>query len=148
MNIIELVKTILNQYPRISEICNDIHVDFLDDTATNYGLYPTGDTLLNKDILGNQLRQHSFMLTAVYPSASDYDRLNNSGVLLNLHYWLEQQADGQQITAETDDKIYTGTLTKLTCSNGMLYSIPEESLIKGVQYQLQINAQYQIESEE
>lgn len=148
MNIIELMKTILNQYPGICDICNDIHVDFLDDSATNYGLYPTGDTLLSKDILGNQLRQHNFILSAVYPSASDYDRLNNSGVLLDLHYWLEQKADGQQITVEIGDLVYSGTITKLTCSNGMLCSIPEESLIKGVQYQLQIAVQYSIESEE
>ncbi len=148
MNIIELVKTILNQYPDICDICNDIHVDFLDSSATDYGLYPTGDALLSKDILGNQLRQHNFILSAVYPSASDYDRLNNSGVLLNLHYWLEQQVSGQEITVEIDGETRTGTLKKLACSNGMLYAIPQENMIIGVQYQLQIAAQYSIESEE
>lgn len=148
MNIIELVKTILNQCPWICDICNDIHVDFLDDSATNYGLYPTGDALIREDILGNQLRQHTFILSAVYPSAGDYDRLNNSGVLLNLQYWLERQANGQTITVDIGDEACTGVITRLTCSNGMLYSIPEDNLIKGVQYQLQISAQYLIEREE
>lgn len=32
MNIIELVKDILQQFPKISEVCNDIHIDFTDDT--------------------------------------------------------------------------------------------------------------------
>lgn len=27
MNIIELVKDILQQFPKISEVCNDIHID-------------------------------------------------------------------------------------------------------------------------
>jgi hypothetical protein len=62
--------------------------------------------------------------------------------------WLERQANKQEVSITVDEKIYTGKLIKLTCANGMLYSIPDNNTNSGVQYQLQITAQYTIESEE
>ena len=148
MNIIELVKSLLQEFPKINEVCNDIHVDFTSDIPTDYGLSPTGDTLLSEDILGNQLRQHTFTLYAVYQSTNDYDRLANSGTLLELQMYLERKADNQQMLINVDGKIITGKLKKLTCANGMLYSVPQQNMIDGVMYQLQITAQYEKESED
>lgn len=139
MNIIELVKEILLKFPKINEVCNDIHVDFTDDIPTNYGLSSTGDSLIKTDVLGNQSRKHTFILYAVYQSQSDYDRMVNSGTLLELQYYLEKNYFNQ--------KFSDGIITKLTCSNGMLYEIPEE-LNDGILYQLQITAEYEIESED
>lgn len=147
MNIIELVKDILLQFPKINQVCNDIHVDFTDDTPTNYGLSSTGDSLVSEDLLGNQTRQHNFILYAVYQSMNDYDRLSNSGVLLELALWLEKQAQGEKIQLTVGGKILKGKLIKLSTANGMLYNIPNENLTDGVQYQLQIIAQYELESE-
>lgn len=148
MNIIELVKSMLQEFPKINEVRNVVHVDFTSGTSTSYGLSPTGDTLLNEDILGNQLRQHTFTLYAVFQSLNDYDRLANSGILLELQMYLERKADNQQITINVDKETLTGNLKKLTCANGMLYSVPQENMLDGREYQLQINAQYTIESEE
>lgn len=146
MNIIELVKSILQNFPKINEVCNDIHIDFTDNTSDSYGLSSIGDALLAEDILGNQRRQHNFILYAVFQSVNDYDRLNNSGTLLELQLWLERQAQNQIVENTIDNKKLTGELTKLTCSNGMLYAIPENNLNSGVQYQLQITAEYKIEN--
>ena len=146
MNIIELVKSILQNFPKINEVCNDIHIDFTDNTSDSYGLSSIGDALLAEDILGNQRRQHNFILYAVFQSVNDYDRLNNSGTLLELQLWLERQAQNQIVENIIDNKKLTGELTKLTCSNGMLYAIPENNLNSGVQYQLQITAEYIIEN--
>lgn len=146
MNIIELVKSILQDFPKINEVCNNIHIDFTDNTSDSYGLSSIGDALLAEDILGNQHRQHNFLLYAVFQSVNDYDRLNNSGTLLELQLWLERQAQHQKIENTVGDEHLTGELTKLTCSNGMLYAIPENNLNSGVQYQLQITAEYKIEN--
>lgn len=146
MNIIELVKSILQDFPKINEVCNDIHIDFTDNTSDSYGLSSIGDALLAEDILGNQRRQHNFLLYAVFQSVNDYDRLNNSGTLLELQLWLERQAQHQKIENTVSNEHLTGELTKLTCSNGMLYAIPENNLNSGVQYQLQITAEYKIEN--
>lgn len=145
MNIIELVKQTVESFPQISEICNSIHVDFTDDTTENYGLSSTGDRLVKEDILGNQVRQHSFNLFAVYQSNSDFERLANSGAILAMQLWLERHAQRQTVTANIDNTTLTGKLTKLTCNNGMLYKIPN-TINDGFLYQIQITATYTIES--
>lgn len=146
MNIIELVRDILQKFPEINRVCNNISVDFTDGEPTSYGLSPTGDTLLSENILGNQLRQHTFVLYAMYQSVNDYDRLANSGTLLELQCYLEHYADNQKFKIDINNKIYTGQLKEITCSNGMLYSVPQENMMDGVMYQLQINAQYTVEN--
>lgn len=143
MNIIECVREIIGQFPKIKDVCNSIHIDFTDSEAESYGLSPTGDTLVKEDILGNQTRQHTFVLYAVYQSISDYDRLSNSGVLLELQQYLERQ-NGHEITAEIDDEKINGELVKLTAANGMLYEIPVDNFNTNVRYQLQITAEYNI----
>lgn len=148
MNIIETVKDLLQRFPKISEVCNDVHVDFTEAEADSYGLSPTGDTLLFEDVLGNQTRQHTFTLYAVYQSVNDYDRLANSGILLELQMWLERKGRGLPIEMVIDFEKFKGTVQKIVCSNGMVYAVPQENMTDGVMYQLQINAQYTIESEE
>ncbi len=138
MNIIELVKSILQEFPKI----NDLHIDYNEASPDEFGLYPTGDTLVKDDILGNQTRQHKFILYAVYQSFNDYDRLANSGTLLELQMWLERHANNQEVSITVDNRELAGTLTKLTCANGMLYEIPDGNMNSGVMYQLQITADY------
>lgn len=144
MNVIETMRDILQRFPKISEMLGTVHVDFTDTTPDSYGLSPIGDSLLSEDILGNQTRQHSFLLYAVFSAINDYERLANSGILLELSLWLTQQI-GCEVITEVDGIEHRGELTKITTDNGMLYNIPEENLISGVQYQLQIIAEYTIE---
>lgn len=134
MNIIEKVKEILKEYPKISEFVNDIHIDFTDSESKSYGLSSIGDTLLKKDILDNQIRQHNFVLYARAEAYEDFDRLQNSNFLLELNYWLEKQKN-----IEIDG----GKITSLSSANGMLYEIPNSDLNNGVLYQLQIYAEYE-----
>ena len=145
MNIIELMRKALEEFPEIDTL---VHVDYNSDDDNEFGLYPIGDTLLKEDVLGTQTRQHSFILYAVFSSFSDYDRLTNSGTLLKLQMWLERYAENQEISVTVADKEYTGQLKKVSCANGMLYNVSEQNMNSGVQYQLQITAEYEIESEE
>ena len=145
MDIIEKVRGLLQSFPRIAEVCNTIHVDFADPDPTSYGLSSTGDTKLSEDILGNQTRQHTFMLYSTFSGMNDYERLSNSQALLELSQWLEKQIDGEVITT-VDGVAYSGVITKLKAENGMLYSVPQENTADGVQYQLQIIAEYTVET--
>lgn len=144
MNIIEKVRSILERFPKIAEICNEIHIDFADPEPTSYGLSSTGDALISEDILGNQKRQHSFMLYTTYSSISDYERLNNSTALLELSTWLHEQI-GEEVETTIGDAVYTGEIARLSAENGMLYAIPQENELDGWQYQLQIIAEYTVE---
>ncbi len=148
MNIIETMRTLLLKFPKISQVCNQISVDFTEDTEENYGLSSTGDTFLKEDVLGNETRQHNFILYAVFQSVTDYDRMNNSGTLLELQQWLETQADnGIPVTAEIAGETFEGEIESITPSNGMLYAIPNENNLDIVRYQLQISAVYKIYKE-
>ncbi|CRZ34928.1 hypothetical protein DFR55_10980 [Herbinix hemicellulosilytica] len=147
MNIIELVKQILTDCPLVSDLSGSINIDYTEDKPVSFGLYPTGDQLLREDILGNQDRQHNFVLYAVFQSFTDYDRLANSTFLLDLAYYLEKVETGQEIEVTINNKTVTGKLTKLSSANGMLYGYNNETLSGPVTYQIQIQAQYRIESE-
>lgn len=147
MNIIELVKQVLSTFPKISELNRGINTDFMESEIDYCGLYPTGDQLLKEDIIGNQDRQHNFVLYARFQSYEEYDRLANSTFLLDLAYWLERAAKGQEIEVTINDKSVPGKLTKLTSANGMLFGYDTENLSGPVTYQLQIYAKYHLESE-
>ena len=128
MNIIEKIRDILQNFPKISEVCNTVHVDFTDTEPTSYGLSSVGDSLVKSDILGGQIRQHNFFLYSTFSSISDYERLENSSTLLELAQWLENQTDE--------------TIIKITAENGQLFAVPQENELDGWQYQLQIVVHY------
>lgn len=145
MNIVDKVQALLESFPKISELTGTtVHIDYTDSDPASYGLSSTGDTLLSEDVLGNQLRQHSFMFYAMYSSVNDYERLSNSSVLLELGQWLERQVDCD-ITTTIGENSYTGKLRKITTSNGMLIAVPQGDMLDGVQYQLQILAEYTVD---
>lgn len=145
MNIIEKVREILQSFPRICEVCNEIHIDFASEEPTSYGLSSVGDSLIKEDILGNQVRQHTFMLYSTFSAVNDFERLQNSSALLELATWLEKQT-GAEVETTVGDEKYTGLIEKLTAQNGMLYAVPQENMADGVQYQLQIVAVYTVET--
>ncbi len=147
MNIIELVKNILTDSPLISQFTNEIHVDFTDSSPTNFGLSHTGDAIISEDVLGNQVRQSNFVLYAINQAFTNYDRLANSTFLLDLTYWLET-VKGQVVEVTINEQVFSGEVKKLSSANGMLYSVPTGDINDGVTYQLQIYAQYSLESEE
>lgn len=135
---------ILESFPKISTVCNEIHIDFADPEPTSYGLSSTGDSLIKEDILGNQTRQHSFLLYSTFSGINDFERQENSTALLELSVWLKEQV-GAEIETTTEDETYKGIITKITAENGMLYAVPQENNIDGMQYQLQIVVQYTVE---
>jgi hypothetical protein len=143
MNIIELVKEVVMGFPNIT----DLHIDYTENDPDNYGLYPTGDQLLKKYVTGSQDRQHNFIFYAIFQSFNNYERMVNSTFLLDLAYWLEQAVTEQEIEVTINERTVTGILTNLSSANGMLYGYNNETLTGPVTYQLQIYAQYHLESE-
>ncbi len=138
------MREILESFPKISEVCNEIHIDFADPEPTSYGLTSTGDSLIKEDILGNQTRQHTFMLYSTFSGINDYERLANSSALLELSQWLSRKK-GDVVLSQIGDDVYRGELLNIKTENGTLYEVPQENNIDGLQYQLQIVAEYTIE---
>lgn len=150
MTIIDFMREKLTGYPKISEFLAGakVHVDFTDPGPVNYGLSSAGDTLVKEDVLGNQTRRHNFSLYAVGKSITDFDRLANSNFLLELSYWLEQLPEQDDILVMVDGKNLVGRFTKATTANAMSMALMGDTIKDGVMYQLQIYAEYKIESED
>ena len=143
MNILEKVKEILTEYPKMSEFCNGIHTDFTENKPGKFGLYPNGDTVLKTDILGGQKRKHSFVLYANNQSFNDFERIANSTFLLELAYWLET-VKNVPITVTVGTEEREGIITKMSSANGMMFAAPTGDINDGVTYQLQIYAEYKV----
>ena len=144
INIIETVREILENFPKISEVCNEIHIDFADPEPTSYGLTSTGDSLIKEDVLGNQTRQHSFMLYSMFSGINDYERLLNSSVLTELAQWLSKKS-GDIVLSEIGANTHTGELMSIKAENGMLFDVPQGNDADGIMYRLQLVAEYTIE---
>ena len=143
MNIVEKMRSILQSFPKISQVCDTVHVDFNDAEEESYGLASMGDMQISENILGDQTRQHSFMLHSVFSAVNDFERLSNTGVLLELAQYLDKQV-GETVTHEIDGVAHSGEITKISTANGMLSAIPDENTISGWFYQLQITAEYTV----
>lgn len=139
MNIIEAVHQILSEFPSLGEI----GVDLTDESPDTSALVSTGDSLVRWDVIGNQQRLHTFVLRSVWQSQSDYERMSNSGLLLELAYYLDCYAPHTAVTAVVDGAEYVGEITGAECSNGMLFAIPD-TVNGGVIYQMQIAVTYKI----
>ena len=149
MTIIDYMRQTLTKYPKISEFLagDEIHIDFTEPDPVNYGLTSNGDSLVKEDVLGNQIRQHNFVMYAVGQSFTDYNRLSNSNFLLELGYWLEWLPEEDGLSVEIDGQTLTGRFLKATTANAMAMQPMTEDINDGVLYQIQIYAQYKIESE-
>ena len=150
MTIIDFMRQKLAEYPKISEFLGgeDIHIDFTDPAPVNYGLSSTGDSLLKEDLLGNQTRRHSFALYAVAPSFTDYCRIANSNFLLGLAYWLDRLPEEDGLEVEVDGVQLKGRFLKAMTANAMAMQPMGQTVNDGILYQIQIQANYKIESEE
>lgn len=146
MNVIETVKHILSECTILDEF-NDIHIDYTEGSAGFAGLFPNGATKTGEDLIGNPKYRITFALYTGLHSANDYDRLANSDLLLRLTYYLNQQKN-IAITETVNDKDYPGVITRLFCSNGLLFDYPTGDPNDGVRYQLQIGAEYAIYTED
>ena len=144
MNIIEKVRSILESFPKISQVCNEIHIDFANPEPTSYGLPSTGDSLIGEDVLGNQKRRHTFELYSTFSGISDFERLTNSSALTELAQWLTLQR-GQTVTSVISGTSYDGELLNVRAENGSIEEVPQENIFDGLLYHLQIVADYTVD---
>lgn len=108
----------------------------------DYGLSSTNDSLIKKDILGNQTRTNSMILYAVNSSLNDFERLQNSSFLIDLCIYLES-IKGNPVTQELNGVSMQGELISISCANGMAWEGSEDS--QTITYQLQLNVKYKLE---
>ena len=146
MNVIETVKDILSNSDILDEF-NGVHVDYTESVPGAAGLFSNGASKIGEDLIGNIRYRINLTLYTGLTAAIDYDRLNNSDLLLKLTYYLNTLKG--ITTSETVDGVeYQAEITRMSCSNGILYSVPTGDANDGVQYQLQLQVEYIIYTEE
>lgn len=146
MNVIETVKRILSECEILDEL-NSIHIDYTEGSTGFAGLFPNGATKTGEDLIGNPKYRITFALYTGLHSANDYDRLTNSDLMLRLTYYLNQLKN-IGITETVNENEYPGEITRIFCSNGLLFDYPTGDPNDGVRYQLQIGAEYAIYTED
>lgn len=92
MSIIKSIRELLRGCPFLSDFCKD-YVSFTDEEdPSNYGVFPTGETLLWQDMAGNSRWQYNFVLQAVNWTPDDEQRLANSEFVERLCHWFFEQS--------------------------------------------------------
>lgn len=144
MNVIEAVRSILTDASIMDEF-NGVHVDYTESGEA--GIYTNGAVKISEDLIGNPTYRMNFQLYTGMQAFADYDRLKNSDFLLRLTYYLDT-ITGVEITETVNEKECPGEITKISCSNAMLFDVPTGDINDGVRYQLQIAVTYKIYSED
>ena len=68
--------------------------------------------------------------------------------MLELAYWLERLPEAEGLSVTIDGREMIGRFLKSTTANAMSMGLMGETIDKGVMYQIQIYAEYKIESED
>lgn len=145
MNVIEVLKNLLSDCPLMDEFNNE-HIDYNEDVTGNYGIYSVGTNKIKEDIVGNATYVSDFILYANNMAYDDITRLSNASWLMRMTYWLDKQKNFN-ITEIIDGFVMNGIITKITASNGMMFSVPTGDINDGVNYQIQIKVTYEFKEE-
>ena len=145
MNVIETVKDLLSRCSILDEF-NGVHIDYTEGETGEAGLFSNGATKTGEDLIGNPRYRIAFTLYTGLRSATEYDRIQNSDLLLRLTYYLDQ-IKNIAITEDVNGTEYPGEITRISCANALLFDYPSGDPNKGVRYQLQISVDYRIDIE-
>lgn len=120
MSILSAMKTYIQACPFLDELA-DVHIDLMDDTATEYGLSQTGDQLVKKYISGEQKRQAAFGLYVKGYTFDDVKRLENAAFCERFIFWLADNELKGDFPALDNGFI----ATNISAENGMLFDVSE-----------------------
>ncbi len=146
MNVLETMRSILSEC-ELLDAFNGCHVDYTEPNVGTCGLFSNGATKVRETICGKQYYHIAFQLYASCDAFEDFNRLQNSNFLLELTYYLNGLKD-IAIVEKVGLTSRQGKITKITASNALLFNLITNDLNDGVQYQLQINVDYEINGED
>lgn len=92
MYIIDIVKVsdFIDSCPFIG-VFSTIFTAYNAETSGNVGVYDDGETLISKDMTGNQHKRHKYALVARNASMKDIDRITAVNFCQNFQSWIDDQ---------------------------------------------------------
>lgn len=140
MNVIETIQQLLTDCDLMNEF-NGVHIDYTEAINGDFGMFPVGPNKTGEDIIGNSKYRITFQLYAGLFAFEDYERLNNTGFLTKLTYWLNKQKN-IDVTETVDDVEHKGLIKSIEAGNALLYEYPTGDINDGVRYQIQLQVDY------
>lgn len=141
MSRIEQVREFVAKCPFLDDLTDGIHINWLDTNAADYGIIPTGESVISRDedILGNVVitKQYNYGLVANRFTIDDVIRLENSGFLEDFTDWIDEQSQKRTFPFLGD----VPEEESVTAQNGMLFQKSPNG--QTGQYQIQVNHIFQ-----
>lgn len=135
MSRIEQMREFIAKCPYMNRF-SERYVDWTDSESVNYGIMPTGESILriDEDVCGNKTKykQANFALYARNFTIDDIARLESANFLEDFTNWIEEQSDKKTAPRFGDDP----EEENMTAQNGMLFRMSENG-VSGL-YQIQI----------
>lgn len=137
MSIIQGIRKFIAACPFMSDLTDGVHIDFTDEKAGNYGIFPSGEVTIEEYFDGGKIKQYNFSLYACNFTISDLNRLENNEFVERFTKWIEEKNDAGDFP-ELPDGLYPESIS---CTNGMLFSLNESG--KTGLYQIQCHLIYE-----
>ena len=92
MHILDIVKIsdFIDTCPFIG-VFSSIFTAYNAETSGNVGVYDDGETLITKDMAGNQHKRHRYALVARNASVGEVDRITATNFCQNFQSWIDEQ---------------------------------------------------------
>ena len=133
MSVIKALQEYIQQYKGMEML---VLTDRTEEDRNCFAIYPSGNSKMKSDILGNRTYQKSYIFLAKMATGEEFERSGNYDFLEGFCDWIEENSDNN-IYPELGDGY---TVESLEVSNIMLMDI-SAGWDLGT-YQIQINLQY------
>ncbi len=111
-SIIQRLRQKIGQCPYLDGLSQGVWVDYTNEKAPNYGVFPGGETFLEADLKGNERWEYAFSLQIVGYSGEESERENNEAFSEKFSRW------AGEITAQGMDLGDCGTFESLWAGQG------------------------------
>lgn len=133
MSIIKALQDYLESYDGMKLV---VLTDRVGENSDSYALFPTGNSKITEDILGNRTYQNSYIFQAKRNASEEFERSENYDLLEAFTVWLEDNLD-RGVKPQLGDHIKNFTMA---VSNILLMDV-DEGFETGT-YQIQITVTY------
>ena len=115
-SVLEYLRGLLRQCPFLAQEANGFFVDYSErESPVNYGLYPTGEQVLQAYMDGGEQIQYDFVLQTVNATPEDVNRAENQK-FINWWYPIKNRfASAKARRADKDHKYFTCKNCKTIC---------------------------------
>lgn len=136
MSVIRGIKAYMQTCPYLQEL-TEAYVDFTSEDTGNYGIMPSGETILKRYLRGKGAqKQYNFVLYAREFTFEDLQRVENCEFLEHLSDWIFEQ----NAKKNHPDIGANKTVRSIECANGMLFDLDAQG-DRGL-YQIQFQITY------